>query len=202
MEKYIRVKDHGTVLEISYEDMIKYHGRFNIGGVALAFKSLELGLAKLLPAGEIPERSKISYASALGESATGVVDGVEMATRAVSRGALSTEVAFERDIDAPTNPDGGKFYFEITCDGAKIGLALKAGLIPEEFTGLLMIALSRHLTPGELQRLQEVKEEIAAALMSMEVENLFSIIFKSRRRNRIFNKPPFIFGRRFLIAIL
>lgn len=175
MEKYIRVKDHGTVLEISYEDMIKYHGRLNIGGVALAFKALELGLAKLLPAGAIPERNKISFVSALGEDATGVLDGVEMATRAGSRGSLSADIAIGRDIDAPTNPDGGKFYFELTYDGAKLGLAVKTGLIPEEFTGLLMIAMSRSLTDGELHRLQEVKEEIAATLMSSEAEDLFNL---------------------------
>lgn len=175
MEKYIKVKDHGAVLEISYEDMIKYHGRFNIGGVALAFKSLELGLAKLLPPGAIPERNQISFASALGESATGVVDGVEMATRAASRCTLSTDMAFGRDIDAPANPDGGKFYFEIGYARAKIGLALKEGLIPEEFTALLMMAMSRHLTHGELQRLQEVKEDIAAEVMATEAEDLFNI---------------------------
>lgn len=175
MEKYIKVKDHGTVLEISFEDMIKYHGRFNIGGVALAFKSLELGLAKLVPAGAVPERNQISFASALGESATGVIDGVEMATRAVSRCTLSADIAFGRDIDAPANPDGGKFYFEIGYAGAKIGLALKEGLIPEEFTGLLMIAMSRHLNAGEQQRLQEVKEEIATKVMATEAEDLFDI---------------------------
>ena len=174
MEKYIRVKDHGTVLEISYEDMIKYHGRLNIGGVALAFKALELGLAKLLPAGDIPERNKIGFASALGDSATGVLDAVEMATRAGSLGSLSADIAFGRDIDAPANPDGGKFYFELTYDGAKVGLALKAGVIPDAFTGLLRIALSRHLTSGELHQLQEVKEEIAATVMSIEAEDLFN----------------------------
>ena len=59
MEKYIRVKDRDTVLEISYEDMIKYHGRFNIGGVALAFKALELGLSKLVPAGRFRSATRL-----------------------------------------------------------------------------------------------------------------------------------------------
>jgi len=175
MEQFIRVKDRDTVLEISYEDMIKYHGRFNIGGVALAFKALELGFQKTVPPGEIPERNKISFVSALGESATGVVDAVEMATRAVSRGAMSTDMDFGRDVDAPANPDGGKFYFEVSYDGKKIGLSVKPGLIPEEFTGLLTIAMSRHLNLEEMQRLQEVKEDIAALVMSKDVEDLFDI---------------------------
>jgi len=175
VENYIKVKDHGSVLEISYEDMIKYHGRFNIGGVALAYKALELGLKKTVPAGEIPDRNKISFVSALGESATGVIDAVEMATRAVTRGAMSADIDFGRDAEAPANPDGGKFYFEVSYDGKKIGLAVKEGLIPEEFTGLLMIAMSRHLTSGEAARLQEVKEEIAGMVMSKDAEELFDI---------------------------
>jgi hypothetical protein len=175
VEKYIRINDRDTVLEISYDDMIKYHGRFNIGGVALAFKALELGLSKLPPEGEIPMRNKISFNSALGDTATGVVDGVEMATRALSRGCLTTDKSSGRDIAAPENPDGGKFYFEIIYDGTRLGLALKEGLIPEEFTTILRIAMERPLNEDEMQRLQQVKEQIAAAVISMETEDLFNL---------------------------
>ena len=175
MAKYIRVQDRDTVLEISYEDMIKYHGRFNIGGVALAFKALELGLSKLLPEGEIPQRHKISFNSGLGPAASGVVDGVEMATRALSRGCLTTDMASGKDIIAPENPDGGKFYFEINYDGTRLGLAVKAGMIPQEFTDLLRIAIDRALTVEEAQRLQVVKEAIAATVISMEAEDLFNL---------------------------
>lgn len=175
MEKCIKVQDRETVLEITYRDMIKYHGRLNIGGVALAFQSLKLGLSELLPDGSIPERRKISFNSALGDSATGVVDGVEMATRAHSRGCLSTDMDCGHDVAAPANPDGGKFYFEVIYDGAKIGLALRDGLIPQEFTDLLGIAMERGLSNYELQRLQEVKEQIAAAVMAMEAKDLFNL---------------------------
>lgn len=175
MGEFIRVKDRDMVLAISYEDMIKYHGRFNIGGVALAYKSLELGLQKLLPEGEVPRRHLISYNSALGPTATGVVDGIEMATRADSRGALSTDIAVGKNVDAPQNPDGGKFYFEVEYDGRRVGLALKEGLIPAEFTSLLKIVEKRPLTTDEAIRLQEVKEEIAAAVMAVPAADLFNV---------------------------
>lgn len=175
MERYIKVNDRGTILEISYEDMIKYHGRFNIGGVALAFKALELGLAQLIPGDEIPDRNKIGFVSALGEDATGVVDGVEMATRAATRGMLSTDMDAAKNIDAPANPDGGKFYFEVSYEGKRIGMALKAGLIPQEFTDILQILLTRRLTPAEMTRLQEVKEGIAAQVIAAEAQDLFNL---------------------------
>jgi len=173
----IKVKDRDTLLEISYEDMIKYAGRFHIGGVAIAFKVLELGFSKLLPGGEIPSRKKIGFASGLGESAMGVLDAVEMATRARTRGNMNADIALGRDIEAPQNPDGGKFYFELSYGDVKLGLALKMGLIPEEFTYLLRIAMDRPLSKEEAKRLQEVKEEIAASVISMEAEDLFNCIY-------------------------
>lgn len=175
MQEAIAVKDRDKVLRISYEDMIKYHGRFHIGGVAMAYKALELGFAKLLP-GEIPSREKVGFASGLGESATGVLDAVEMATRARTRGKLLVDTALGRDTAAPDTPAGGKFYFELDYDGARLGLVLKEGLVPEEFMTLSQKAMARELDRQGAQRLQEVKEEMADLLMSKEAEELFDII--------------------------
>jgi hypothetical protein len=176
MENTLAIKDRDTVLNISYEDMIKYHGRFHIGGVAMAFKALELGFSKLLP-NEIPSRNKISFTSALGESATGVLDAVEMATRARSLGKLVVDTALGKDTSAPDTPSGGKFYFEIKYDGAKLGLALKEGLVPEEFMTLSKKAIARTLDQEGAKRLQEVKEEMAANLISKKAEELFNLIY-------------------------
>jgi hypothetical protein len=176
MENTLIIKDRDTELHISYEDMIKYHGRFHIGGVAMAYKALELGFAKLLP-GEIPSRNKVSFASALGEAATGVLDAVEMATRARTRGELVVDTALGRDIEAPATPGGGKFYFELTYDGVKLGMALKEGLVPEEFMILSKKAMARTLDQAGKKRLQEVKEEMAASLMSMAADVMFNVIY-------------------------
>lgn len=176
MGDFLEVQDRDTVLAISYQDMIKYHGRFNIGGVALAYKALELGFQLLVPKGEVPQRRKICFNSALGPTATGVVDGVELVTRALTRNCLDTDINIGRDAKAPANPDGGKFYFELDYAGQKVGMALKEGLIPQEFTALLKILEKRPLTTDEMNRLQQVKEEIAAAVMALPAEQLFNII--------------------------
>lgn len=176
MGDVLKVRDRDTVLEISYQDMIKFHGRFNIGGVALAYKALEMGFKQLVPEGEVPQRRKICFNSALGPTATGVIDGVEMATRALTRNCLSTDINIGRDAKAPQNPDGGKFYFELDYAGQKVGMALKDGLIPQEFSDLLLVLEKRPLTADEMTRLQQVKEGIAAAVMDLSVEDLFNII--------------------------
>jgi hypothetical protein len=176
MTDTLSIKDRDTVLHISYEDMIKYHGRFHIGGVAMAYKAMELGFSKLIP-GEIPSRSKVSFASGLGQAATGVLDAVEMATRARTRDALVVDPALGRDIAAPATPGGGKFYLELTYDGVKLGMALKDGLVPEEFMLLSKKAMARSLDQEGAKRLQELKEEMAASLMSKPAEELFNVIY-------------------------
>ncbi|MEA4925527.1 MAG: hypothetical protein VB084_09475 [Syntrophomonadaceae bacterium] len=175
MENTLAVKDRDTVLHISYEDMIKYHGRFHIGGVAMAFKALELGLGRLVP-NEIPSRHKISFTSGLGESATGVLDAVEMSTRARTRGQLAVDPNLGQDLGAPETPNGGRFCFEIAYDGVKLGLVLKEGLVPQEFMDLSRRAIARTLDREGARRLQEVKEEMAAALISKPAEELFKVI--------------------------
>lgn len=100
---------------------------------------------------------------------------MEMATRALTRSCLSTDIGIGRDAKAPQNPDGGKFYFEVDYAGNKVGLALKAGLIPQEFTDLLVILEKRPLTGDEMKRLQEVKEEIAATVMAIPAAELFNV---------------------------
>lgn len=169
------IRDRGSVLNISYEDMIKYHGRFNIGGVAIAYKVLELAFSKLSPE-EFPARQKIHFVSGMGMSGPGLIDGVEMVTRAWSRGRMTADDAIRPRIPAPALPDGGKYYYEMEYDGRKIAIALKDGLLPEEFMVLARKAKAQALSEQEALRLQAVKENIAAVLMSKDPEEIFNWI--------------------------
>lgn len=172
MHQVLKIADRDIVLEISYEDLIKYHGRLHIGGVALAFKILELGFASLAPE-VVPRRGKFSFFSGLGEEATGVLDGVEMVTRARSRGCMKASLTVPGHIEAPALSNGAKFYFELGYEGKKIGLALKKGIIPDEF---MLLAAKSPLNQEEKKHLQELKEELAATLMSHEAAELFDCL--------------------------
>lgn len=176
MNDVLRIMDGDTLLEISYEDLIKYHGRFHIGGVAIAYKLMELGFALLSP-GSVPRRGSFSFASALGENATGVLDGVEMVTRARSRGHMKADQAVGEKTRAPLSANGGKFYFELGYEGKRLGLALVDGLVPEEFIILSKAAMAGSLDADGQYRLQEVKEELAASLMAQEAARLFNYQF-------------------------
>lgn len=174
-ERILRVKDRGVVLTIGYDDLVKYHGRYNIGGVALAFRVMELGFAQLAPGG-VPDRERIGFASGLGLSGSGVIDAVEMATRAGTRGQLRTDATPPDGKPALAAPDGvGKYYFAMSYDGRTLGFLLKPGLIPGEFIELCRKGHEQTISGPEKVRLQQVKENLAAAVLAAAADDLFVI---------------------------
>lgn len=58
MVEKIRVKDHNDIIEITYEDLLKYHGNQMIGGVALAFKMMLMTFPKICD--DIPQRGNFT----------------------------------------------------------------------------------------------------------------------------------------------
>jgi hypothetical protein len=168
------IKDRDNVLEITYEDMIKYHGRFHIAGVAMAYKVLKLAFSELLNESEIPSRGKVRFLTGIGMNGTGVVDAVEMATRARTGGRLTANCEVVKDKLAPDAPNGGKYYFEVEYDGRKIEVSLKEGLIPDEFIVLSRKAHKGNISDDEIVRLQQVKEQIASFIMSKDTKDLFN----------------------------
>ncbi|MCL4463704.1 MAG: hypothetical protein M1551_07760 [Firmicutes bacterium] len=95
MSEAIYVKDQETVIAISYPEMLKYHGRAYLAGVAMAFKLLELALS-ILAGEEIIPRDKISILLAV--NGPGIIDGIEMVTRANTHGRLTVDqmISFEQ----------------------------------------------------------------------------------------------------------
>ncbi|HEY3241125.1 MAG TPA: hypothetical protein VGL92_16285 [Acidimicrobiia bacterium] len=79
----LEVLDHGELIAYSFRDLLKYHGRGAIGGVAHGFKVMERALP-LLAAGEPPERHDISVETAF--EGRGARDAFEMVTRALTEG--------------------------------------------------------------------------------------------------------------------
>ena len=172
MQEALRIKDGNDVLVITYEDMLKYHGREFIGGVALAYKLLELVLRELVP-DEVPVRDRITIT--LGVYGPGIIDGIEMVTRAMRRNALLVKPQLAADKLAPDAADGqgGKYYFEIAYDDDKLNITLKPGLLPNEFIQLAYKTHDGTITEGEQLRLQDLKEEIAQFLLLKNPEELF-----------------------------
>ena len=172
MAEFIEIMDGGTLLGISYEDMIKYHGRFNIGGVAIAYRAIERGFAILSP-GRVPDRTETGFFS--GMSGSGVLDGAEMVMRARTRGTLVVDPELGA-AGAAAGGCRGRFYFEVRVGRQAVGLVLKEGFVTAEFAGLAKGFNDGSLNPEQLKRLQEVKEELAARIMDAPAGQVFDVV--------------------------
>ncbi len=159
------VLDQGGSISISFEDLLKYHGRSSIAGVAHAFKAMERAFPLLSPAGP-PERSEITVES--GFPGGGARDAFEMVTRAVTGDRYGPAPA-TAGADAPEAP-GGRFYFRLGYRGTFVDLVLRPGHIPEDF---LQLACRDAPTPAEAQRAQALKEEMAERLMSLPADEVY-----------------------------
>ncbi len=97
-----------------------------------------------------------------------------MVTRARSRESLLLDKDIIPKIEAPPAPNRGWYYFEICYNGHKLGLALKKGLVCEEFVVLSQKARQGSLAQGENQTLQHLREDLASTIMSKSPEELFN----------------------------
>ena len=161
----LAVLDQGTLISISFDDLLKYHGRSSIAGVAHAFKAMERALPLLSP-GEPPERADISVES--GFPGDGARDAFEMVTRAVTgdRYRLAPELAGAHVPEAP----GGRFFFRLSYRETVVDLSLRHGLVPDEF---LQLACRAAPTPAEADRAQQLKEEMAERLLSLSPDDVY-----------------------------
>jgi hypothetical protein len=159
------VLDQGGSISISFDDLLKYHGRSSIAGVAHAFKAMERAFPLLSPAGP-PERNDVTVES--GFPGGGARDAFEMVTRAVT-GDRYRVVSKPAEVEAPEAP-GGHFFFRLGYRGTVVDLVAHADLIPEEF---LELACKDAPTPAEAVQAQELKEEMAARLLGLPADEVY-----------------------------
>ena len=159
------VLDQGESIAISFDDLLKYHGRSSIAGLAHAFKAMERAFPLLSP-GEPPERYDITVES--GFPGGGARDAFEMVTRAVTgdRYRLTSAPAGTGAPEAP----GGHFFFRLGYRGTVVDLTARTGLVPEDF---VEVACREAPTPDEAARARQLKEEMAERLLSLPAQDVY-----------------------------
>lgn len=171
MNNPLKVRDGSHVIAFEFDDLVKYHGRENIGGVALALKVLEFAFAHLSP-DEIPQRNKIEIFTAF--PGTGAIDAFEMVTRAITRNR------FQLDIDAQV-PEAleavtGRFYFRIGYRSRRLAVTPRRGLIPERFLHLSRMHKAGEASPEDTTEFQGMKEALADTLLGMKADEIFDVV--------------------------
>lgn len=161
----LEVLDHGEAVAISFDDLVKYHGRSSIAGLAHGFKALEAALP-LLAGGPPPERYGIWVDSAF--AGGGARDAVEMVTRAVTgdRYRPAPELA---PADAPRAP-AGRFFFRFLYEQRIVDLKLRPELADDEFVDQVCRGTD---TPAQAETVARLKQDMADRLLGLPAEEVY-----------------------------
>lgn len=179
MIETIRVKDNDDIIEITYEDLLKYHGNQMLGGVALAFKIMRMTFPMLC--NEIPQRGNFSFYSGIGCNGRGIIDATEMVMRVKTYDQLRLDLEYSNDKLGQVAPGGGRYYFEIGYGEKLIKLYLKEGIIPHEFISYSKLAHKCKaenvpMKKEDQERLLFLRKELAKSIIESRPEDLFVIM--------------------------
>ncbi len=143
-----------------------YHGPGSPGGVAIAFKALELGLP-LIGGGEAPERREIAVRTAF--DGPGARDGFELVTRAVTEGRYAVDPGLARSRRGPLL---ARFVFTLVLRDIAATLLLNDGYITQEFSDL---AGASGRSAEQEARLETLKRELAARVIAAPAAAVFDV---------------------------
>jgi hypothetical protein len=158
--------ERGERLELTFDDLLRYHGPGSPGGVAHAYKVLARALPLLGPGGPC-ERRELTVRTAFG--GPGARDAIEMATRAVTDGRFEVTSALER-------PDLGRlrerFVFRIGYRDGSVTLVLRDGFVTDEF---LDLARAEGRNAEQEGRLDVLKREMAERVLAQPPERVYDV---------------------------
>jgi hypothetical protein len=158
------VLDRGARLEFGFDDLMRYHGPGSPGGVAHAYKVLELALPLL---GDPPERREVEVATAFG--GPGARDAFELVLRAVTEGRYTVDPELARPERGWTRE---RFVFRLACHGRAVELGVREGYVGEAF-----LTLARSDNPGP--RLDVLKREMAERVMAADAAAVYEQLTRS-----------------------
>lgn len=175
----IAVYKNGTMITFTYEEILEHHGGEMPGGVALAFRMLQWVFDDILKT--IPEHGKCTFYSGLGRNGRGIMDTVKQVLGVVEDESLRLDIEYSLDKMGPAAPGGGRYYFEVGCGDTLVKLAVKDGVIPEEFFRYSAEMHRKRLagekiTEEEIAYLQKLREGISRVILEADSEDLFRVI--------------------------
>ncbi len=157
--------ESSSELGFSFEEMLRYHGGGSPGGVAHAFKVLELALPLLDPTGV--ERREIVLDTAFG--GPGARDGFELVTRAVSDGRFTLDPGLAREELGLARE---RFVFHLRYRTREVLLTVRDGFVTDEF---ITLARREDRTPDDEDRLTVMKAEMADRVMSADARDVYDV---------------------------
>lgn len=166
--QFVSVRDHDGAVAIGRDDLVRYAGPGQIVASALCLRLFDRAFSDLSP-DEPPVRDDIRVTVAF--PGDGILDCVEMITRARTRGRLTIDTE-AGPADAPPALVG-RFYFEIAVGARQRGYSLAHGYFTDAFVDMIRRLQSGHGTPEELADYQVAKHALIGRLLGAPASELF-----------------------------
>jgi hypothetical protein len=162
-----------VLLRADYGDISAYHGGRYPAGTALGQKALRLAHALLFPDGGTFERGKCSVETPF--AGKGFEDAVETVLRCTSLNRYK----FDLDMPVPEGvipaPVRGKFFYRFSQEDGCVELAVKPGLVPEEFYRISEDLHFKRVPPEAEEQALELRRKIEAALLALDPSDIFDV---------------------------
>jgi len=179
MKNTVSAKENGLCISYTYDELLTYHGGLMPGGVALAFRMLQWVFDEVLQV--VPEKGYCEFYSGLGENGKGIIDTATKVLGVKAHESLRLDKSYSLDKTGPAAPGGGRYYFECSCNGTLVKLAVKDGAIPEEFFRYSQ-EMHRKRTAGEpisqeeTDHLQQLRVDLSKAILAADSNDLFVLL--------------------------
>ena len=170
--KSLSYKDVDGPIEISFDDLKKYHGTRSLCGLSVGYTVLGAAWAALSD-GEPLDRNDITVETAFG--GPGARDAVEMVTRAISRDAFQL-VSDKQPDNNIAEAAKGAYWYRITGNGKAVELGLKPDILPENFIKLRRILLAGNGTDEQAKAFRGLQIELSNRLLSMDPLSAFNVL--------------------------
>ena len=165
--------DTDVSLWADYHDISAYHGGRYPAGTALGQKALELAHSLLFPEGGCFVRGECSLETPF--AGKGFEDALEMVLRCTSLGRYTLDLDMPVPPGTVPAPVRGKFFYRFSQGDGYAELAVKPGLVPEEFYKISEDLHWKRVPPEAEEQALELRRKIEAALMALDPVDIFDV---------------------------
>ncbi|MER2190480.1 MAG: hypothetical protein ABS951_05930 [Solibacillus sp.] len=167
----IRIYDRNDLLEITFEDIVKYHGKAAYMALGAGYRVVQAAFEALYGE-EIPNRNDLTVFSAHG--GPGFRDVFEFVTRAKTRGVYTVDPNYPVAQYDPHRPTGYAYVFTRE-NGQAVEVSIKEDYLPAQFYDFLKISRERDFTEEEYVYFEQLKFDLANKALNTPLAELVDV---------------------------
>lgn len=167
----IKIYDRNDLIEISFEDIYKYHGTLAYMAIGVGFRVIQAAFEALYGE-DVPNRKDISILS--GHGGPGFRDVFEFVTRAQSRDTYIVDTAYPKAQYDPYRPTSYAYIFTRET-GEAVEVVLKENFLPPIFYELLKKGREDSFTPEEYLYNEQLKQNLGNRALQLPITELVEV---------------------------